>query len=166
MCKREVMSDRRFCHWCHQFLLREDRVQCYAGFGRRLAAYLIDFIVPYVVLVVAVVAADSASDNGVVPLAVFLLVLVAWVILQVFFWTRGQSFGKFLVKATVIQTNGQRVGFWTMAVRELVAKFIIVGAIGIVTFGFGWLVWNLWALWDKDSQTLHDKFISTLVVHG
>ena len=36
--------------------------------------------------------------------------------------------------------------------------------ISIFTFNIFWLIDGLWAAWDKDKQTLHDKIMGTLVV--
>ena len=53
-----------------------------------------------------------------------------------------------------------------MFVREFVAKGIVGTIVTVFTLGLGWLIWYLWALWDKDSQALHDKFVSSLVVYS
>lgn len=155
-CDRPVALDRRFCQWCSQFLLKSDGVQRYAGFGRRLAAYLIDFGVPLVVLIIV---SQIAPD-------VLFLVPLGWIVLQIMFWMRGTTLGKSILGAKVIHTDGRTVGFWSMFVREFVAKGIVANIVGVFTLGLGWLVWYLWALWDKDSQALHDKFVSSLVVYS
>lgn len=166
-CNRQTILDRRFCPWCTQFVLHRDGVLRYAGFGKRLSAYLLDFVVPYIsffVLLTFLTGAAAGADNGGAGLAVLILFPLAWVAVQFTFWSKGTSLGKSLLGVRVIHSDGHTVGFWPMFVREFVAKGIVVTVVSVFTLGIGWLVWHLWALWDKDSQALHDKFISSFVV--
>lgn len=50
--------------------------------------------------------------------------------------------------------------------REFAIKGVLINIISVVTFYLFGMVDNLWAAFDKDSQTLHDKIIGTLVVQG
>ena len=162
-CNRQNALDRRFCQWCSQFLIKGDGIQRYAGFGRRLGAYVIDFLAPYgVFITVFAVAWSAAGSSGG---AVAYLVILGWFVLQLVFWGRGTTFGKMLLGARVIRTDGSTAGFGTMFVREFIAKGLVATTVAVFTLGIGWLVWYLWALWDRDSQALHDKFMSTLVVY-
>ena len=53
---------------------------------------------------------------------------------------------------------------WTF-IREFVVKFgLFEVAANTVTFGIASLVDVLWAFWDRDRQTLHDKIMKTVVV--
>ena len=53
---------------------------------------------------------------------------------------------------------------WTF-IREFVVKFGIFAMVAeVITFGLASIVDLLWAFWDKDRQTLHDKIMKTVVV--
>lgn len=63
----------------------------------------------------------------------------------------------------VVRTDGtpSRWG-WTF-IREFVIKGVVVGILDSVLVVAG-IVDLLWAFWDKDRQTLHDKIMKTVVV--
>ena len=151
MCKREVMSDRRFCHWCTQFLLESERPLRAAGFGRRLGAWLIEGILLIVVIFIAAVI-DAAA--GTAP-GLTLLAILGWFIFVLVLWAQGQSPGKMILGMRVMSTGGEPAGFWKMALREVIGKFVS----GIV-FYLGYF----WIIWDKDQQGWHDKIADTVVV--
>ena len=52
---------------------------------------------------------------------------------------------------------------WTF-IREFVVKFLVFSVVAEVTLGIAGVVDLLWAFWDKDRQTLHDKIMKTVVV--
>lgn len=53
---------------------------------------------------------------------------------------------------------------WTF-IREFLVKFgLFWVAADILTFGLASTVELLWAFWDRDRQTLHDKTVNTVVV--
>jgi uncharacterized RDD family membrane protein YckC len=45
-------------------------------------------------------------------------------------------------------------------------RWFVGFVISLVTLGIGGLVDSLWPLWDKRSQTLHDKVVHTVVVEA
>ena len=151
MCKREVKSDRRFCHWCTQFLLESERPVRAAGFGRRLGASIIEGGLVFVVIIIAAIIDAAAGSSPVLTL----LALLGWVIFVLVLWARGQSPGKLILGMRVIDTAGEPAGFWKMALREVIGKFVS----GIV-FYLGYF----WIIWDKDQQGWHDKIADTVVV--
>ena len=67
--------------------------------------------------------------------------------------------GKFAVGIRVRRMDGSPATWREAALRPLLELVIGVLRIGIVT-----LVDDLWMLWDKQKQTLHDKVASTIVV--
>ncbi len=72
-----------------------------------------------------------------------------------FTWKYGATLGKQLLKIKVVTTQYQPVSLTQALLRESVGKFLS----GIVlNLGF------LWAIWDKDWQTWHDKIAKTYVV--
>jgi uncharacterized RDD family membrane protein YckC len=86
-----------------------------------------------------------------------LTLYIGWIIWWFIVAPRGQNPGKAILGLRVIRTDGRAVDTGTMLVR------------GLVGFAFGLFVIvqladDLWLLWDKDAQTLHDKVASTVVV--
>ncbi len=151
MCKREVMSERRFCHWCTQFLMETERPVRAAGFGRRLGAWLIEGFLAFVVFFFALIIDAAAGTAPVLTL----LGILGWVIFVLMLWAQGQSPGKRILGLRVMSTGGETAGFWKMVLREVIGKFVS----GLVLYlGYFWIIW------DKDQQGWHDKIADTVVV--
>lgn len=72
-----------------------------------------------------------------------------------FLWAKSTSPGKWLLGMDVARADGQPLGFWMMALRETVGKFISGLAAGL---GY------LWIIFDKDRQGWHDKIVSSYVI--
>jgi uncharacterized RDD family membrane protein YckC len=118
-----------------------------AGFGLRLAAYLIDAIVLGIVWGVIAVAIGSTGY------------IIGWILSIGYFiylegGESGQTLGK---KATGIQVravDGGPLGYGRAFLRYIGT---IVSTIPIY-LGFFWM------LWDADKQTWHDKIANSVVV--
>lgn len=82
---------------------------------------------------------------------------IGWVIWWFIVAPRGQNPGKAVVGIRVIRTNGDAVRTGGMFVRGL-AGF----AAGLLPFFLD----ELWALWDRDAQTIHDKLVNSVVVRA
>jgi uncharacterized RDD family membrane protein YckC len=91
-------------------------------------------------------------------LLVFTL-FVGWLIWWFIVAPRGQNPGKAIVGLRVIGTDGRAVRTGGMFVRGLAS--LLAGLIPLYLD-------NLWMLWDRDAQCLHDKLVNTVVVkaHG
>jgi hypothetical protein len=71
-------------------------------------------------------------------------------------WSDGISPAKRLLNIEVVdKQDGNYVGFWAMIQREIVGK-----PLSGLLLGLG----LLWALWDENGQTWHDKMARTVVV--
>ena len=138
-----------------------------ASFGQRVGGFLIDtFIVSaiYIVgIIVAVVATPSSTyDNpnpgpgGIGLLVMFLSWAFAFVYYPFFEGKpAGQTLGKKAVGIRVVRkSNGGPLGYG-LAIGRLFARFA-----DSFTLGLG----LLWAAWDPEHQTFHDKIAGTLVV--
>jgi uncharacterized RDD family membrane protein YckC len=82
---------------------------------------------------------------------------IGWIIWWFIVAPRGQNPGKAVVGIRVIRTNGDAVRTGGMFVRGLVGQFA------------GWIPFfldDLWILWDRDAQTIHDKLVNTIVVRA
>jgi uncharacterized RDD family membrane protein YckC len=86
---------------------------------------------------------------------VFLTLFIGWVIWWFIVAPKGQNPGKAVVGLRVIRTNGDAVTTGGMFVRGLAG--ILCGLIPLYLD-------DLWMLWDRDAQTLHDKLVNTVVV--
>lgn len=109
--------------------------------GRRLGAYLLDALLLIVTL------------------------FIGWLIWSLVVWGRAQSPGKQLLNMRVVKKDtGQAADYGTMALRELVGKWLIVGVvIGSICF-IAAFVLDFMLLWDQDRQQLWDKIAGTIVV--
>ncbi|MBI1884990.1 MAG: RDD family protein [Chloroflexi bacterium] len=88
-------------------------------------------------------------------LILILTLFIGWVIWWFIVAPRGQNPGKAVVGIRVIRTNGDAVRTGGMFVR---------GLAGIVAGLIPFYLDDLWILWDRDAQTLHDKLVNTVVV--
>jgi len=82
---------------------------------------------------------------------------IGWLIWWFIVAPRGQNPGKAVVGIRVIRTNGDAVRTAGMFVRGLAGILA-----GIIPFYLD----ELWLLWDRDAQTLHDKLVNTVVVRA
>ena len=113
-----------------------------AGLGVRILAAILDLFL--VGLCVAIL-----------PLIGPALFIPCAVIYFAALWTwRGTTIGSLLLKLKVIRTDGTPITFTVAIVRSLLSMFSVIA----LFLGF------LWAAWDKEKQTWHDKIAGTVVV--
>lgn len=135
----QVVTDAQwFCRNCGEFLRAPGTGRTAAGLWRRFSAVLLDFIFFY------------------------LLLIVGWFIWFAFTANQGQTPGKQLLGLRVIRLDGAVAPPGTMWLREVVIKGVLWYSIA---GGIGALVAYIWAFFDKDRQTVHDKMVSTYVIH-
>ena len=132
-----------------------------ATFGQRVLGRLLDSLNSFVVylgvlLLTAIVMTASGADEGSTSATVITLIGAGIVIgLQVVWEGNGGSpFRRGISVLIVDQNTFQPIGPWRAFVRILVANF------SLLFFGLGFL----WMLWDKNSQTWHDKAAGSVVV--
>jgi uncharacterized RDD family membrane protein YckC len=120
-----------------------------ASFGRRLVAALADSVLLGIVYLVLRALFGEAAASG-----LNLLVGIAYYTLLEGGAT-GQTLGKKLLGIRVIDFNsGGSIGYGRGAVRYL----------GRIVSAIPCLLGYFWMLWDKEKQTWHDKFASSVVV--
>ncbi len=119
-----------------------------AGFWRRFAGLLIDFILVGIVTAILRVLLKTPGELiGIVIEAGYFTYLVGS--------PRGQTFGMSAMGIRVISlADGQSIGYGRAFVRWI---GMIVSAI-VIYIGY------LWMLWDRESQTWQDKFAGSVVV--
>lgn len=113
-----------------------------AGYGRRLGALVIDWLVAVAAsAVLAAVLHWSASARSLATLLIF--GLLAWLLIGL----TGTTVGKRLCGLRVVRTGGHPVGLLWAFVRT-VLLLVVVPAL----------------LWDRDYRGLHDRAADTVVV--
>ena len=113
-----------------------------AGFWKRFLAALLDHL-----LLMGVVIALPL-----IGAALYLPIMVAYFVGM---WTwKGTTVGSLLLGLKLIRTDGSPVTFSVAFVRSLLSFFSF--AVGCLGF--------LWAAWDTEKQTWHDKIAGTVVV--
>jgi len=80
----------------------------------------------------------------------------------------GQTWGKQLLSIRVIRDSAAPVDLGTALLREVVAKLVILSALGFVPIvgSFASFVWYLWPLWDGSNRAPHDMIAHTHVVRA
>jgi uncharacterized RDD family membrane protein YckC len=97
-------------------------------------------------------------------LALFTL-FIGWLIWSLIVWNKSQTPGKQLLKMKTVKIDtGERATYGTMALRELVGKWLIVDAAIWSLCFVAALVLDFMLLWDKDRQELWDKIAGTIIV--
>jgi len=146
----------------------------YAGFWIRVLASIIDslvlvpFYIPLAIRMIDrmdITSSTSIADidftqvsSEVVGWALVLqFVRYAYELVMIGQWNA--TVGKFAVGIRVRQTDGSPATWREAALRPLLE--LVIGVLGI---SFASLVDDLWMLWDKQKQTLHDKIAGTIVV--
>lgn len=113
-----------------------------AGFWERLGAVAIDGLI-FIVLA------------GILPLVT--TNLAAWAVFQIGLWTwKGTTIGGIVFGLRGVRLDGSRMNFGVAVVRHL-ASYLSAMA-GFLGF--------LWAAWDPEQQTWHDKIAGTIVVRA
>jgi len=90
-------------------------------------------------------------------LLLFFTLFIGWVIWWFIVAPRGQNPGKAVVGLRVMRTDGRAATTGYMFVRGLAG--IVLGFVPLYLD-------ELWLLWDRDAQTLHDKLVGTVVVRA
>ena len=94
---------------------------------------------------------------------IIVTLVVGWLIWSFVVWGDGQSPAKRILRMRVVKVETRQKASWgTMALREIVGKWLIMILLGVVPFLP--LVLDFMLLWDKNRQQLWDKVAGTIVV--
>jgi uncharacterized RDD family membrane protein YckC len=147
----------------------------YAGFWRRLVAYLIDstiiIVVFFVLFMIAMMAFLFGSMSGnsskwlanlMDPTRVFSILIFTWIFYAAmtiayftyFHGTTGRTPGKMLLGLQVLSADGTSISFGIAFLRAV--GYLVSGAL----FNIGFI----WAAFDKRKQGWHDKIADTVVI--
>jgi uncharacterized RDD family membrane protein YckC/Tfp pilus assembly protein PilF len=152
------------------------RMSAGEAFWRRLAAYLIDYVLisvvcggaQLVILLMIGFAVGASGNNqalqdenllagvGIVTIllmfVLYLVVPAAYFVGMLAAW--GQTVGKMALGIRVVGPDREKPSFVCAVLRELVGKFVS---------GFVFCLGYLWMLWDPEQQCWHDKIAGTFV---
>ncbi len=122
----------------------------YAGFWRRLMAFLVDL------LWISPLVASLLSINYNFEWQVFLINHILPALLIIWFWIKyAATPGKLLFDCEIVDAiTGQPITFKQALVRY--AAYIV----SALPLGLGFF----WILWDKQKQAWHDKIAGTVVI--
>jgi uncharacterized RDD family membrane protein YckC len=155
----------------------------YAGFWRRAAAVLVDLVIiagPFAIVIWLLPSRERLDLAAVAALAVvaYQLGVLAW---------SGDTWGKRLLRAHVVEDDGRPIGRGRVSAREGVAKIleatavlVPVGVVALITgssdqtgatvalivFGVPGLLALVWCIFDDRRRTLHDRMAGTVCVRG
>jgi uncharacterized RDD family membrane protein YckC len=95
-------------------------------------------------------------------LLVILTLVIGWFVWLLFTAKNAQTPAKSLTGIYIINLEtGRAAGAGEVWLRDVVLKIIVANLVGI-----GQTVDLVWALFDRDRQTLHDKVVKTVVVYA
>lgn len=134
----------------------------YAGFWLRVAAFVIDGVLTFLVTAPALIyfygTAYFTGDSPelIMGPADFVISYVFPAVATIVFWLVSQAtVGKMVMSASVVDAKtGKTISVW-QAVRRYLGYFL-----SVLPFGLGFL----WAAFDRRHQTWHDKLAGTVVI--
>ena len=119
----------------------------YAGFGRRLGGYLIDFVIMALVGTVASIIVPSLAGT-----AISFAINFSYVVLLN---ANGGTVGKRILDMRLQnRETGENIGVGSAVLRYFVA----------IASGLALAIGYLWCIWDANKQTWHDKVAGSVVV--
>ena len=130
-----------------------------AGFFRRSAAFAFDWLILSIIsdILAFVYRLGSGTEPGIGHMDAAMGFSAALFILYFTLFTGdgGQTLGKMLLGIRVRRMDGSPLGYRIALIRSL---GYIVSVFFMTFLGF------LWALWDRNKQTWHDKIAGTEVI--
>jgi uncharacterized RDD family membrane protein YckC len=134
----------------------------------RFAALLLDGLLPMLIAIplgivgfVVTLGLPSLPDPTTQIVLIFVALLtyvglLSYVALVLAMWAYGLTPGKWILGIRVVKREtGLAAGFWRMVLRQVVGQWV-----SAVVCYLGYI----WALFDPNRQTWHDKLANTLVV--
>jgi uncharacterized RDD family membrane protein YckC len=143
-----------------------------ASFGARALAWVIDALVLVVpvslaLVMLAVVLGDGVRDVwsvGVIPLTLVAAALYYPRTMARSGPLEGQTWGKQIARVRVLRMDGEPMSAGVAVLRDVFAKWLLFSLLAVVAIFIPTLVNYFWALFDKQTQALHDKVAATVVV--
>ena len=137
-----------------------------AGWGRRLAALLVDIVVLGLVISVALLAGGMSADDlrdrirdGETLIVVVLFLIPEAIYNTALIGSRSQTFGKMALGIKVVDAESHSPIGYARAFRRWISTAALRALFTVPT-----VVDHLWPLRDRRNQALHDKFARSVVV--
>jgi uncharacterized RDD family membrane protein YckC len=93
-----------------------------------------------------------------------LTLFVGWLVWSLIVWARGQTPAKQLLGMYCVKLeSSRRAGWGAMFMREVIGEWVIMGVLGLVTFGIAPLILDFRLIWNKSRQQLWDTVAGTVV---
>lgn len=154
-CEKENLPDSFFCTWCSAYM-PAPQIGKKAGLFARFMALVLDPVIAILLYVGAIAVLGGGTGSADVGIAVAVLLPIIYFVWYLSLMRQGLSPGKKLLGLQVVDHQTGRIpGFGKMFVREIIGR----GISGLI-FGLGYL----WAIFDKNAQSWHDKIAGTVVV--
>ena len=152
-CGKDVGPDMLFCTWCQDYLGRRGAGKKAGVFGRWIAMMIDPGIALLAWLIPTLVFSAISNTLAAIFAILFPIAYFVWFLTLL---AKGTTPGKMVMGLQVVdQRTGGIPGFGTMFVREVFGRLLS----GLI-FSLGYL----WALFDKNAQTWHDKLAGTVVI--
>lgn len=136
--------------------------QAYAGFLRRLGAFLVDVIILSIVNLPLsfLLTSFMTPDGRLTPMGSIIqliMALIPAVYFVYFTYKKGATPGKNVLKIKVVREDGQPLTLMNVILRETINRFV-----ASIIFNLGYL----WIIWDDKKQGWHDKLAQTIVIRS
>jgi uncharacterized RDD family membrane protein YckC len=126
----------------------------YAGFGRRLAAFMIDLIMLFIVI--GVIFGQHYVKSPLLSFEGIITNLVG-VIITTYFWIKYLGTpGKLLLDCQVVDANTGK----SLNIKQALIRYLAYYA-SLLPFLLGFI----WVAFDKRKQGFHDRIANTIVLH-
>ena len=149
--------------------MKKKRILKIAARNKRFLAGLIDELIPAVIAILMLICSGTMIGASLyyggygglhglsaLMMVVFCLILIAFLGVEIYFYSKSQSIGKAIVGLKVVSSvDGKPVTFGKMLLRE----FIIKGASEVMFF-----LGYIWILIDDKNRSWHDKILDTYVI--
>jgi len=131
-----------------------------APFSKRIMAYAIDDLLISILFIIMlwgpIKASTSVEEVTIILNSVWLFMVMTQIVYHTFFvWQYGASLGKIAMGIEVVEANEYTKPRFSVALNRSIFR-IISGMIFYLGF--------IWAFFNPNRQTLHDKTAHTLVV--
>jgi len=131
----------------------------YAGFWRRLAVDLIDFIFLFVLVVIMAIGAAIIMPGGEQEIALVMFwssIVLGFVYLVLFKRSPLRTLGYMIGGVRIVNLQGDRPSLWALTIR---AFFLLIGPLSM-------LLDIVWVSGDENRQALRDKWAHTYVIRN
>ncbi|MBU8878626.1 RDD family protein [Bacillus sp. FJAT-29790] len=129
-----------------------------AGFGIRLIANLIDFLIIYTPIAIGIYFVTGEFTFDWSDTWTWDILYRIYLVITPLLWS-GYVIGKRLCKIKIKRVDGEKLTILNMFLREVVGMYILVA----ITFGIAAIVSGLMVIFREDKRGIHDLIAGTYV---